>query len=187
MPQIVYPPRYDRKVLSLETPGDPPARVSLVIPTVTRPGDPFEARLCVLDEMGYPAATDGCDVRLLADDHATELARVPFGAGDVPAAAVTGLTLDRTGPFRLAAETGGRLFVSNPTCCTADPSVLPVFWGDPHVHTVLSQCHPDKCRSTDFGYAAGRWVTTCPTDGVSSPASSSRRCAATPMTIRRRS
>ena len=158
MAAVTFPPAYDQRVLALEAPGGAPARVTVAIPTMTRPGEPFEARIAVLDELGYPSVECDAVVGLLDAQGTATLAEVPFTAGQPAVGAVTGLALDAEGLCRLAAELDGKAFPSNPTCCRAGASES-IYWGDPHVHTVLSQCHADKCRSVDFCYTAGRYVT----------------------------
>jgi hypothetical protein len=33
-----------------------------------------------------------------------------------------------------------------------------VLWGDPHIHTTVGDCHPDRCRTRNLAYAAARHV-----------------------------
>jgi len=47
---------------------------------------------------------------------------------------------------------------SNPTLCTTD-DVPGIYWGDPHVHTILSNCHVDTCRSLNFCFTAARYLS----------------------------
>lgn len=152
---VIFPPQYDQRVLALEAPGGAPAKVSIAIPTITRPGRAFRACVAVLDELGYPSVQ--CAGVKLTDQGGQLLAEIAFQRGQPSVAMVEALTAAE-GFSRLRADLGGQVFYSNPTLCTA-ADCHEIFWGDPHVHSVLSQCHPDKCRSLDFGYAAGRYVS----------------------------
>ncbi len=154
--RTVYPSTFHRKILAQEAPGGKPAAVSLVIPTVTRPGRPFALKVAILDRHGYPslAAEGSLQVELPAGGEAG----VRVHAGDPAVALVEGLVADTPGVFRLRARFEGLEADSNPSLCAAE-DVPRVFWGDPHVHTVLSDCHPQGCRSLNFCYTAARHLS----------------------------
>ncbi len=157
MPELQYPSRFEQTVLAREAAGGPPAGVSLVIPTITLPGRPFTVKLAVLDEAEYPTTQWGGSVVVRCAAATPETVEVPFAAGTAAVARAAGVRIDRPGLFRLACEFNGRTFHSNPTCCT-DRAGEFIFWGDPHVHTVLSDCHPDRCRSVNFCFVAAKWL-----------------------------
>jgi len=71
---------------------------------------------------------------------------------------VEGVSIAEEGMFRFEARLGGALFHSNPVCCQRRPERR-IYWGDPHVHTVLSNCHAVRCRSLNFCFAAARYLT----------------------------
>ncbi len=158
MPKVVYPPELCQKVLAGEAAGGAPVVVSLVVPTVTVPGEPFTVKVAVLDERGF--ASLGCDgkVAVRGPGSSAPFAEVRFSRGQPAAAAVRDVVLPVGGFFRLEAELDGEAFFSNPTCCTLTPEHR-IYWGDPHVHTILSNCHADKCRSLNFCYTAGRYLS----------------------------
>jgi len=158
MTTIAYPPDFHQKVLAQEAPGGALVVVSLVVPTVTVPGEPFTVKVAVLDERGFPSL--GCDgkVAVRGPGSSAPFADVRFAQGQPAVAAVRDVVLPVEGFFRLEAELDGEAFFSNPTCCTPTPEHR-VYWGDPHVHTVLSACHADKCRSLNFCYTAGRYLS----------------------------
>ncbi|MFW6155471.1 MAG: hypothetical protein ACOC95_09660 [Planctomycetota bacterium] len=164
MTDIRYPSPFDQKVLAREAPGSTPARVNVTVPTVTRPGEPFDVNIAVADEAGYPSVACDAAVRLRGPFRAGEVT-IPFEAGRPAVATVGPVTIDERGLHRFEADLDGRAYPGTPTCCTADPAVRPIYWGDPHVHTVLSNCHPDRCRSLLFCFVAARhfahldWVT----------------------------
>jgi hypothetical protein len=164
MPEIIRPPRFHQKVIAQEAPGGPPARVSLVAPTIAAPGEPFALKLAVLDELGFPT---------VAFDGGVEVAGVgalAFERGGPALAEWAGVSLEEEGFHRFRAELGGETFHSNPVFVTPDPAHR-IYWGDPHVHTILSCCHWDRCRSLNFCYAAARHITgldwVAPADHVS--------------------
>ena len=158
MPEVVYPPRFHRKVLAQEAPGGAPAVVSLVVPTVTVPGEPFTVKVAVLDERGFPSLECDGKVILRGPGSSAPMAEVGFARGQPAVAAVQGVVAPAEGLFRMEAELGGDVFVSNPTCCTQAPEYR-IYWGDPHVHTVLSACHAALARSLNFCYTAGRYLS----------------------------
>ncbi|MFW6125326.1 MAG: hypothetical protein ACOC46_04190 [Pirellulales bacterium] len=158
MAEVVHPPALAQKTLLQEAPGGPPRRVALVVPTLTAPGAPFRARVAVLDENELPSTSCTDDLLIRVPGAAEPVATIAFEPGRPAVCSVEGVALGEEGLWRLEAELGGRTFHSNPTSCTLRPAGQ-VFWGDPHVHTVLSDCHPDRCRSLRFGYIAARHLT----------------------------
>lgn len=163
MPEVVYPPRFHQRVLAQEAPGDRPVVVSVVVPTVTVPGGPFTVKVAALDERGFPSLECGGKITLRGPGSSAPIAEVGFARGQPAVAEVRGVVAPGEGLFRLEAELGGDLFVSNPTCCTRTPEYR-IYWGDPHVHTVLSACHAALARSLNFCYTAGRYL--CALDWV---------------------
>ena len=120
--------------------------------------EPFRLRVAVLDAIGYPSVEFEGSVWIRAGFASDSLIEVPFRAGRAAVAAAEGVTIAEEGLFRFEATLGDATFHSNPVCCVRRPARR-IYWGDPHVHTVLSACHPDKCRSPNFCYAAARYLT----------------------------
>ena len=81
-----------------------------------------------------------------------------FQRGSPAVGVLTGVQLSSEGLYRLEATCGDLRAHSNPTLCTSD-DVPGIYWGDPHVHTVLSNCHADTCRSLNFCFTAARHLT----------------------------
>ena len=158
MAEVRYPSKFDRKVLAGEAPGGDPVQVNVVVPTVTQVGKRFPVKLAVLDAVGLPSVTFGGEVRLVTGGGEADEFIVPFREGDPAVASVPGVVLQEAGVSRLRAELGGQQFWSNPTHCGQDPAPR-IVWGDPHVHTVLSGCHADRCRSLAFCFVAARHLT----------------------------
>jgi len=155
---VQYPPSFHQRVLAVEAPGGEPWKVAVVIPTVTRPGKPFDVKISVMDDNGYPSMCSDIVIKVRDDAEKSVIAEVGFCRGRPAVATIKNVTIDKEGFHRFAAELGRLKFFSNPTFCTSggEPNI---YWGDPHVHTILSNCHPDKCRSLNFCYTAARYLT----------------------------
>ena len=158
MTNTVFPPPLLQRVIAQEAPGGAPAALELVLPSVTVPGEPFALKVAVWDDAGYPSLECGevLNIRMPASRQGT--VQVHFQAGQPAVAEVPGLVLDEPGFHRAEATWHGRSWHSHPTRCMHDPPYR-IYWGDPHVHTVLSNCHADLCRSLNFCFAAARYVT----------------------------
>jgi len=158
MAETLYPPPFDLRVLAGEVPVAPPASASLVAPTITTVARPFTLHLALADAQGYPAAPPDGGVTVRAPFASPAEIHVPFAPGAPAAATITGVTIAKGGLYRFSVELNGRTFHGNPTCC-GEAERPGIYWGDPHVHTVLSDCHADKCRSLAFCYAAARYFS----------------------------
>lgn len=156
------------RILAVEAPGGPVERLSIVTPSVVRPDEPFAVKLAALDEKAYPSLKCAAAAVPL-DGPARKLPEVQFEAGHPAVASIEGARISDEGWHRLSFELDGRAFVGNPIHCSAD--ARRIFWGDPHVHTVISRCHPTQCRSLDFCFVGARYMTgldwVCAADHVS--------------------
>ena len=155
MAEAIYPSDFEQRVLAIEAPGGPPARAQLVAPTLTAAGEPFAVKVALADETGYPSVEFGGVVTVRGDFASPPAIDVAFEKGRPAVAAATGVTIAAEGLFRFATELNGQVFHSNPIRCRTGGGPR-IHWGDPHVHTVLSDCHPDLCRSVMFCFAAAR-------------------------------
>jgi hypothetical protein len=156
MPTIVYPSKLQQKILKNEAPGGTPAMLSVVVPSITQPSGPFDVHIAVLDKNGYPSVQ--CEARVSVAMPEQQVHDIDFRHGVPAVASLSGVQLLQQGLFRLSASCGELEAMSNPTLCTSD-DVPGIYWGDPHVHTVLSNCHPEKCRSLNFCFTAARYVS----------------------------
>ena len=118
MPEVVYPPRSSQRVLASEAPGGVPATVSLVVPTVTVPGEPFTVKVAVLDERGFPSVEFDGVVMIQGPSPSPPVVEVAFEKEQSAVALVQGVVIPAEGLYRFQAELGGEVFFSNPTCCT---------------------------------------------------------------------
>ena len=155
-PTYIYPSAREQKILAQEAPGGSPAELSIVIPSVTRPSESFGVRVAVLDSAGYPSMQ--CDNAVEITMPGQETLSIPFHPGAPAVGRIGAVQIRREGLFRLSARCSDLRTHSNPTFCTPK-DVAGICWGDPHVHTVLSNCHPDTCRSLNFCFTAARHLS----------------------------
>jgi len=154
--EVVYPSAFEHRVMAGEAPGGQGERVALVAPTIAKVGEPLVLKVAVADAMGYPSVQFEGDVTIRCPQAESGEIVVPMRRGVPAVAVVRGVTLGAEGLLRFEAMAMGKTFHANPTSCQAEPDRR-IYWGDPHVHTVLSDCHADRCRSENFCYISGRW------------------------------
>ncbi|NOY79788.1 MAG: hypothetical protein GXP31_02160 [Kiritimatiellaeota bacterium] len=149
------------KVLRTESPGREAVGLRIVAPAVVRPGEDFSVRLTLADAAGCPAIP--CDRRVEIEGAFARPAkrRLGFNPRRLPVLEAHGFSISVEGLYRFRgwANIAGRerAVWSNPVSCRPEG---PRIWrGDPHVHTVPSDCHADRCRSLNFCYAAARRVS----------------------------
>ncbi len=132
----------------------------IVLPSVVRPGEPFPLKAVMMDARGMPAEDWTGRVPLEPNDAALRApAALEFGPGDMGRKRLEGLVAEKEGAFYVTATPPGcpgRPPTSNSALARARGPRL--FWGDLHVHTLISNCHPDNCKSPEFGYWYGRNV-----------------------------
>ena len=141
--------------MRLEAPGSAPCSLEIVPPSVTELGIPFDVSVAVLDSNGYPSLEAEGTLHLSHPSEGKATGQIPFRAGVPAVGKIHGLVLGREGFHRLRTEMGALDAWSHPTRVSAEAGAR-LFWGDPHVHTLLSRCHADKCRSLNFCYTAAR-------------------------------
>ncbi len=158
MEEIAFPDRIVEKILMLESPGEDPAGVMICLPTIVFINEPFDVRIVVFDKSGYPCFQ--CSDEVIFDRTPFENfpSRIPFKKRKVAIVTVKNVLCNKKGIFRLSAEFGNKTYFSNPFICQV-PSGTRIFWGDPHVHTVLSDCHANKCSSAHFAFTSGRYFS----------------------------
>lgn len=155
---MAKPTEFQQKILKQEAPGGAPASINAVVPSITKPGESFVLKVAVLDADGYPCLECEGQVSVAQPDGDFVPTGLCFARGEPAAGSVANPALHAEGLFRLQVRVGGLTAHSNPTFCTA-ADIPGIYWGDPHVHTVLSNCHPDRCRSMNFCFTCGRLVT----------------------------
>ncbi len=158
------------RILLLEGPGGPPARLSVVVPSIVEVGEPFSVKLAALDAKAY--ASVECDAAARAGDSPARglPGEVRFEAGRPAVHECENVALDEPGLHRLAFEFEGETYLSNPVRCV-ERAEQRIYWGDPHVHTILSRCNWQRCRTLNFCFTCARYVAgldwACAADHVS--------------------
>ena len=158
------------RILAQEAPGGRATRLSIVAPSIVEVGEPFSVRLAALDSLGYPSVECG-DAASPLDAAAFGLPdRVVFEPGRPAAHLIDAGVLRDAGIQRLAFEFDGQTFLSNPIMGLRQARDR-LWWGDPHVHTILSRCNWQRCRSLNFCFVCARYVSAldwvCAADHVS--------------------
>jgi hypothetical protein len=154
----IRPSDLEKKSLALEAPGQAPVGLNLVVPSRVRPNAPIQLRVAAIDADWFPSLEYADTIEIVLEGGGC-VAEVEFGSGFPAVAVVDELRAPSDeGFYRFAATLGGRTFYSNPMR-VVDRDLPKLYWGDPHVHTVLSLCHPEKCRSLNFCYTAARWLS----------------------------
>ncbi len=156
MADIIRPDRTARSILRTEASGTKPANVSLVAPTIVAPGEQLVLKVAVADKIGYPSVECDDTLAIRCASATPECTEVTFSGGEPAVAHVRGVTIAEDGFHRFETILDGNTFYSNPVLCTTEPKHR-IYWGDPHVHTVLSDCMTKSCRSLPFCYVAARW------------------------------
>jgi len=151
--RVSFPDLVTEKCLRLEAGGGELARAMITIPATVQVGRPFAATVSLLDENALPIIAGNEALRLALSDAAD--IDVTFPEGRSAVCRVEGFCQSVEGYFRLAGEIGGRTFVSNPSLAGKGTRPL-VLWGDPHIHTTVGDCHPERCRTRNLAYAAAR-------------------------------
>ncbi len=155
---VEYPDRLALRTIRNEGTGGCVDRVSLSVPMIVGLGEEFSVKIAVVDELGLAA----CDFPKRVFLELPEMNcswKVDLPEAGPPLAKVFGIQLGKEGIYRFKVDLGGgREFFSNP-CIVKNEPAHKIYWGDPHVHTVLSQCHPDRCRSLAFGFQAARYLS----------------------------
>ena len=151
----IYPDSVSDKTLRLEAAGGAFARAMIAIPAVIRKGAAFSACVSLLDRNAMPVIAEGEVLELYIGSSC--VSKVAFMKGRSAVARVEGLTQSATGLFRVEGRIAGQVFVSNPAM-SADEDRPLVLWGDPHIHTTVGDCHPDRCRTRNLAYAAARYA-----------------------------
>jgi hypothetical protein len=156
--KIWSPSKDIEKIFSIEARGNTPEEITLTVPTIISPDEPFDMKIAVIDQNGCPSFE--CDEIVCFEKPPVEncVSNLEFTKGKVAIAWLKNLICKKHGIHRIACKFNGKTFFSNPFMCNVNAGYK-IFWGDPHVHTVLSDCHANMCRSTHFAYTAGRYLT----------------------------
>jgi hypothetical protein len=136
-------------------------RILLTIPTVLARGETFALRISAMDAYALPDVGFEGEIVFEGSQGVDGLGpSVRLCKADRGAAVVEGLTAtgEELAIVRARLEPGGHPLQSNPAWVFSDPPYR-VYWGDLHVHTTDSNCHPEFCRSPEFMMQYARDVT----------------------------
>ena len=156
--KILYPTAFEQKVILLEGSGKEPVEVNLIAPSLVKPGESFAVKAAVYDENGFSSACCDAELGIKLEQDDSLICVLPFEKGKPAIAAIGNIVIEKEGLYRFEAELNGKSFKSNPVYCSKSNNGQ-IYWGDPHIHTNLSNCHPDKCRSLNFCFIAARYGT----------------------------
>ncbi len=157
--KIVYPENLPEKILRIEGVGGKAIQLRLSASMVVRPHEEFSLKLAVCDENGLLADKFSGELKIISHDSHLKPIIIKFEPEKMPVAEISGLELVSEGFYRFESILNGEVFYSNPVLCSSDPEKPRIYWGDPHIHTVLSNCHADRCRSYNFCYTAARYIS----------------------------
>ena len=152
---VCFPEAMVEKCLRLEAPGSGLSRVMITIPSVVKPGQPFSAIVSLLDANAMPLISQGEMVTL--SPSTGDAQEILFPENRSAVCRVEGLVQNETGFFRVQGEIGGKAVSSNPALAAAEDRPM-IFWGDPHIHTTVGDCHPERCRTRNLAYIASRYA-----------------------------
>lgn len=158
MVNIRKPDAWAAKILRQEAEGGAPKKIQIVLPTTARPKEKFRIRLALLDGKGFPSFSFEGNIKVIYDSKDGDCVDFCFQRGEICIAEAEGLAINEEGYYRAEAFLSDKKFYSNPVRIAKELKHN-IFWGDPHIHTVLSNCHAVKCRSLNFCYTAGRYLS----------------------------
>ena len=132
------------------------ARIQLTIPSVLAKDEEFALRITAFGADGLPDDRFEGKLQFSGSKGITGLPD-SFALGPGSDGMYCIEELKAAGPdfARVLCELEDWPVVSNPAWVFDDPPYR-VHWGDTHVHTVLSRCHPWSCKSPEFCYLFAR-------------------------------
>lgn len=155
MARIEYLDDFQSRVLESETSAGKPVKIQLGAPSLINAKKHVTLKIAALDINGFPARLDE-EVEIVLGGKV--LSRVKFSKKHPAVAAVSGIQAEEKGFLRFTVKGLGREFYANPAWC-GEGVIKNIYWGDPHIHTVLSRCQEDKARSLNFCYAGAKYLS----------------------------
>lgn len=150
-------PAFFKTVLANEIRGHAPDTLHIAAPLTVDQYEKISIFVSLLDN-GEGVRGVSEQIHIDCPDSGIAPIEISFHTDDIAAIVVENVHFPKVGVFRLRGKFKGEIFYSNPIVCK-ERHVEKIMWGDPHVHTILGDCHPDKCRSLHFAYIAGRYLT----------------------------
>ncbi len=134
-------------------PGGPPAQLRVVAPTCVTPGEPFAAKIAVLDKNNNPAGSVWKGELVFTGDGVEGPRALKMSKKENNYVEVAGFTASEVGVYRVAAQGRGLTGRSNPIVCRQNWERR-IYWGDEHGHSAFS----DGMRQPDEFFDYGRYV-----------------------------
>jgi hypothetical protein len=137
----------------VHVPGGPPARLRVVAPTCVTPGEPFAAKIAVLDENNNPAGSAWTGEVSVAGEGVAGPTAAAFADSDANYLEIPGFAVFGEGVYRLNVDGGGLAGRSNPIVCRESWDRR-IYWCDEQGHSAFS----DGMRQPDEYFDYGRYV-----------------------------
>lgn len=147
--------RTEMKILKSEAKGGKPTDLLMVIPTVIESGSSFELKLSLLDD-GFPCFGIDAEFDIYRECTGEKIETIRIESDDFTIASLK-IEASNTGFEKLYTMYDGKRYYSNPAKVKDYMNQL-MLWGDPHIHTMVGDCHPEKGRSRNLAYTIGRHI-----------------------------
>jgi len=157
MHEIIHLDEYVERTILSEAAGGKATQAFIVAPTIVALGQSFSIGVSLLDRQWLPCAKGTDRIVIKKSPALRKQVSVRFEKGSIASCRITDASFATEGLYRIAARWQGKTVYSNPILCTSSKK-QPIWWGDPHIHTVLSDCHPSLCRSPEVACAVARDV-----------------------------
>ncbi|MFP4443548.1 MAG: DUF3604 domain-containing protein [Spirochaetia bacterium] len=153
---INYPPAQAAKAITNEGSGSGSGYLTVTAPMTVNPGSAFLIKLAVLDDSGLAL----CDIEepvTIEIPGQSGTIDIPFKPGAPALAELRDAVLVKEGFHRIRGSFRGQQVYSNPVYCSREAEGI--FFGDPHIHTALSNCNVEYSRSCTFSFYAARYLS----------------------------
>jgi hypothetical protein len=165
-------PEFAEKIIQRECPSGKAVELEMVAPTITVPGEEFSLKAVLLDDKGFPAAGHGETFTVEIPECKFKL-EFSFPSDGLAIAEISRIKLKKEGIFRFKTSFENKPVYSNPCICRKD-LLKRIFWGDPHIHSALSNCMIKYSRSLNFGFNAARYLSCLDWAGAADHVSNGR-------------
>jgi hypothetical protein len=151
----VYPPQDALKIIAAEGSGGTPEKVVITAPAIVKPGESFSLKIAVTDRQGLAPVGVSGSLEIWLED--IRLQEIRFPQNEPALVSAETAVIRDEGFYRFRGVFQDRTFYSNPVYCSSTGGNI--FWGDPHIHTALSNCNAQYSRSCTFAYYAARYLS----------------------------
>ncbi|MHC4871118.1 MAG: hypothetical protein ACYTFY_04680 [Planctomycetota bacterium] len=169
---IKYPPALAMKSIKNEGIGGDFAGVDITVPTIVRPGKEFAVKVALIDKNGFAVIDYREELAVKLPELNIEC-KVTFQKDQPALAEIGGIEVEKEGLYRFECTAAGNTFYSNPLYCSKSFD-SDIYWGDPHIHTALSNCCVNFSRSCTFSFIAARYLSCLDWAGAADHVSNGR-------------